>query len=360
MSFFEEDNSFTELADEEERRKTRRTASAPFVRFLIALGLVIVVVAVGGLLIPNWFHSRKVENYHTYIQTVSGLLTESDAVGEELFKLLTEPGESTRKELQTQLDAYMEKSKRLTESAKETVTPDDMLEAHQWFVATMQLRSRGLENLKPSLMSALEVRDLDVSSEKVTRAMQLLVLSDVAYEEFFATRASSVLQEKEISGVTVPGTRFISDSTLASQDRIKGVLNSLKTAESLQSVHGVALIKVQAFPADMEIVEGETYDIQLAEDLRIVATVENQGNMEELDVPVTLTLDSPKSTQPQIITVKIPSIKPKEQEQVTLSEFDPADYGETALLKVEAGPVPEEKLTNNNALEAHVIFVLGL
>src|SRR5660397_264302 len=200
MSFFEEDNSFTELADEEERRKTRRTASAPFVRFLIALGLVIVVVAVGGLLIPNWFHSRKVENYHTYIQTVSGLLTESDAVGEELFKLLTEPGESTRKELQTQLDAYMEKSKRLTESAKETVTPDDMLEAHQWFVATMQLRSRGLENLKPSLMSALEVRDLDVSSEKVTRAMQLLVLSDVAYEEFFATRASSVLQEKEISG----------------------------------------------------------------------------------------------------------------------------------------------------------------
>src|SRR5660397_204349 len=200
MSFFEEDNSFTELADEEERRKTRRTASAPFVRFLIALGLVIVVVAVGCLLIRNWFHSRKVENYHTYIQTVSGLLTESDAVGEELFKLLTEPGESTRKELQTQLDAYMEKSKRLTESAKETVTPDDMLEAHQWFVATMQLRSRGLENLKPSLMSALEVRDLDVSSEKVTRAMQLLVLSDVAYEEFFATRASSVLQEKEISG----------------------------------------------------------------------------------------------------------------------------------------------------------------
>lgn len=358
MSFFEEDDTFTELADEEQRRKTRRTASAPFVRFLIALGLVIVVVAVGGLLIRNYFQSREVQNYENYIESIDSILSESDEVGGDLLALLTEPDQSTRKEMQTQLNAYMEKSKRLTERAKEVEAPEDVLEAHKWFVATMQLRSRGLENLKPSLMSALEVKDLAVSSEKVARAMQLLVLSDVAYEEFFVTRAGSILQEKEIPGVTVPSTRFVADTTLASQSRVKEVLESLKTAESLQAVHGVALVGVRVLPSDKEIVEGETYNLQLDENLSFVATVENQGNMEETDVPVTLSLDSPKSTQPQIVTVKIPSIKPKEQKQVTLSDFEPTDYGETGLLKIEAGPVPEEKLLDNNALEAHVIFIL--
>ena len=75
--------------------------------------------------------------------------------------------------------------------------PSALKEAHQWFAATMQLRTRGLTNLKPSLMNALEVQDIEVSSDSGHARLQLLMLSDVAYQEFFVERATDGAHREE-------------------------------------------------------------------------------------------------------------------------------------------------------------------
>jgi hypothetical protein len=358
MAFFEDDESFTELAEEEQRRQSRPGLSGPFIRLLLVIAVVTVIVVLGGLLIRSWLHSREVSSYEAYMTQVTSILERSDKMGRELSRLLLEPGETTRKDLQTRLDQYITTSTQLTEEAKALEAPSDLAEAHQWFVATMQLRNRGLENLKPGLLRALEVEDVEVSSETISRAMLLLVLSDVAYEEFFVSRASEVLKEQEIGGVTVASTDFITDSSLSSKATIAEILDLMRSSESLQTVHGVALTEVLALPAEKLIESDGTYNLQSTDDLKFVVTVENQGNVNETDVPVELTLTSPASPQPQIVAVKIPEIKAKESKKITISGVNPTDYGEKALLQVSVGPVQDEKIQENNVLEAHVIFVL--
>lgn len=360
MSFLDDDDTFTELADEERKRQGRRrsVATSSAVKVLLLLLVVVIAVAVGGMLIRDWLHNREVSSYSGYIDQVSSILQDSDKTGAELTSLLTKPGDATRKDVQTKLDQYVASSNRLTDQAKLITAPTDLREAQQWFIATMQLRSRGLENLKPALLNALEVQDVEVSSDQISRAMQLLVLSDVAYDEFFVTRASTILKDRDISKVTVPSTMFITNAGLSSKATIKDMLTTLKSSDNLQTVHGVALSKVVVMPSEKVIEADTTYNLQASDQLAFVVTVENQGNMTEKDVPVTLKLTGPGSTQPQIQTVKIPEIKAKESKEVRITGVNPTDYGQQALLHIEAGPVPGEKNLDNNVLEAHVIFVL--
>jgi hypothetical protein len=64
------------------------------------------------------------------------------------------------------------------------------------------------------------------------------------------------------------------------------------------------------------------------------------------------------SAAPQEVTVEIPEMKPSEEQTVTVKGLNPTAYGEVALLRVEVGPVPEEKYNDNNLVKADVIFTL--
>ncbi len=358
MAFIDDDDTFTELAGEEQRRDERRKSSAPFVRLLVLAAVVIVVVLLAGLLINSWLHKREVSSYSTYITHVSDILKRSDESGRNLSQLLLEPGDATRKDVTTKLDQHIATADKLTTEAKSLTVPNDLKEAQQWFVAVMQLRSSGLTDLKPALLQALEVEDTEVSSETISRAMLLLVLSDVMYDRFFMTRATEVLKERQIAGVNVGSTKFITDSTLSSKAKIKEILAILRSSETMQTVHGVALKEVRSQPADKVIERDGTYNLQSTDQLKFVVTIENQGNVVEKDVTVQVSLTVPTSTQPQSVGVKIPELKAKEVKKVTITGINPTDYGEKALLKVVVGPVKEEKNTANNKLEAHLIFIL--
>jgi hypothetical protein len=350
--------TFTELAGEEQRRRDRHLLSQPVVRVLAVAVVVVVVVLLAGLFIRNWLHNREVSAYSTYITQVSSILKRSDVMGRDLSRLLMDPGQATRKDVTTRLDQYISASTKLTAESKALTVPDDLKEAQQTFVFTMQLRDRGLTNLKPALLQALEVQDTEVSSETIARAMLFLVVSDVIYDEFFVTRATSVLKQRQITGVNVGSTKFVSDSSLSSQAKIKEILTLLRGNESVQTVHGVALKEVRALPANTVIQRDGLYNLQSTDQLKFVVTVENQGNVLEKDVPVEISLTAPSAAQPQIVAMKIPELKAKEVKKVTITGVNPTAYSEKALLTVTVGPVKEEKNTANNKLEAHVIFLL--
>ncbi|OFV84059.1 MAG: hypothetical protein A2W26_01815 [Acidobacteria bacterium RBG_16_64_8] len=291
---------------------------------------------------------------------VADILKKSDAMGDELVQLLTKPGDTTRKDIQTRLDQFTAISEELELRAMSLDAPKELIEqsVHQFFVLVMTFRHAGLAALKPSLMTALEVQDIDVSSEQVSRALYYLTNSDFLYREVFIPKATDILKTKNVTGVNVPSTQFLADPDIASKSRAQEILADLKSTGNLQAVHGVAVSKVVAMPDDKNIDSGGTYNLQSSDELAFVVSVENQGNMAEKDVPVTVTLLSPDSTQPQKVTVKVPELKPKEEFEVTVEGINPSPYGEVALLRVEAGPVKDEKFKDNNWMEANVIFTL--
>jgi hypothetical protein len=352
------DDSFVELADEEAKRSEHRGFSDPRLRYILLLVIVIVVVLGAGILIRNWMHSGTVSGYKTYIQKVTAIVDASDKVGSDLSALLVKPGNATRTQVQSKLDSFIQISTGLSTDAKKLAAPKDLKEAQQWFAATMQLREKGLTNLKPALLDALDVQDLEVSSDRVSRALMTLMLSDMAYQDFFADAASGVLSANKITGVVPPQTSFLPDSTLATQSKVKEILNAMKSSDTLQAVHGVELVKVVAKPANKEIKADGTYNLASSDKLEFVVTVTNSGNMTEKDVPVTLKLTAPSSKTPETHTDKIAELAPKQQKEIIITGVTPTPYGEKSLLEVSAGPVPNEKITGNNKVSAYVIFTL--
>ena len=246
------------------------------------------------------------------------------------------------------------------------------------FVLVMTFRTVGTTSLKTYLLSALEVEDTTAvtvppagttattvpgtvpvvgSAEQIMYSLRYLTTSDFLYKEVFEARAAQILAEKGIGGVTAPTSQFMSDPEIASSSRVQAILTALKTTGNLQAVHGVALISVTAMPDNKVITQGGTYDLTASEGLTFTVAVENQGNMDESGVPVTITLASATTPQ-QTMTVTVSAMKAKASTSVNVEGLNPTTYGEVADLTVTVGPVKDERYAANNTLTAKVIFKL--
>jgi uncharacterized cupredoxin-like copper-binding protein len=354
------DDTHDDYVPRERKRRPKKMLPKRLLRLLVFLALIIVLVVVIVLVARSAANSGRVADYQRYIAQIGEMLEQSDAMGKELVAKLTNPGDTTRKDIQSRLDQYIANSARLELEAVEMDAPKEMVRQniHQFFVLTMTFRHKGLASLKPSLMTALEVQDVEVSSEQICRSIRYLTTSDFLYAEVFAPRAADMLQTLNITGVNVPPTRFVDDCDLASKSRVQEVLAVLKSTENLQAVHGVALAKVVVLPEDKEVKGGATFNLVANDDLTFQISVENQGNMAEKDVPVLVTLLSPDESEPQRGQATIPELKPNEELAVMVTGLKPTAYGEIGLLRVEVGPVKGEKYKDNNWIEANVIFTL--
>jgi hypothetical protein len=359
MTDLNTDDSLDQSAAERTGRQ-KNLLPKPLLRLLLVFALVVILVVVIVVSATSGRGGGDAAAYQGYVTSISGMLEQSDAIGDQVTRLLTDPGDITRKEIQTRLDQSIATSQQLEEQAAALVVPKKLVEQHihQFFVMVMQFRLRGLTDLKPSLMNALELQDVEVPSEQISRALSYLTNSDFLYKEVFLPKVTDLLAAEEVTGVSVPDTKFLADTDLASKSRVQEFLAVLKSTGSLQAVHGVAISKVVASPDDKQIAAGKTHNLSSSDELAFLVSVENQGNMAEKEVPVEVTLLSPDSTQPQTVTVTIPELKPKETLTVTVKGLNPTTYGEVATLKVVAGPVKDEKFKDNNTLEAKVIFTL--
>lgn len=353
-----DDEAFTHLRDKERRREEKFRSSRPAVQFLGIAAVILAVVVAGSLGLRSWLDAREVASCRTYLSQVADLAKRTNDVGAHLVSLINDPGTLTRKDVQTRLEEYTKMCSELAEETAQLRPPAPLADPHRWLLASMQLRIRGMEEFTPAVMNSLEVQDIDIAASQISRAMQKLVLADLCYSEFFVTPATEVIKTQGILDIGLVATSFLGNDDLASKSSVVSWLTAFKSAEQLQAVHGVALTQVIAKPSNTTITAGDTFNLPSSDQLRFVVTVENQGNMTETDVPVTLRLQGPDSAQPQIVTVKIEEIKAKQTKEVEIKGVNPTSYGEKALLRIEVGPVPNEKNQDNNSLEAYIIFGL--
>jgi hypothetical protein len=343
-------------------RRTRRKKMLPkrLARLLVVLAAIVVLFVVIVLVAQNAINNSRQAAYQRYLAQISSMLTQSDSMGTELTKLLTNPGDISRKDLQTALDKYIAASDKQVTQAKALKAPSDLVDqgAQDIFVYVMVFRHEGLSQLEDSLMTALEVQETDVSAAQISNALYYLTNSDFLYKNVFAAKVRQIVKDKGISGATIPDTQFFADADLASKSRVQKALALLKSNGNLQEVHGIAVDKIVAKPNDQELSAGGTYNLTASDSLSFDVTVENQGNMSEKNVPVVVELLSQESATPQKVAVTIPELKSKEQLVVNVKGIKPSAYGQTALLRVEVGPVQGETFTGNNSIEAHVIFTL--
>jgi hypothetical protein len=177
------------------------------------------------------------------------------------------------------------------------------------------------------------------------------------YREVFEVELAKLLTQRAIGGVTVPTSQFVADPEIATTVRVNKIVAALKTTGNLQAVHGVSLKMVVAMPDNKQIAQGGTYDLTQSQGLSFVVTVENQGTMDEIGVPVQVKLVSKSTTQPPV-SAKIESLKAKGTATITIEGLTATAYGETATITITVGPVTGERFIDNNTITATVIFKL--
>jgi hypothetical protein len=360
MNNRDSDDSLFEPATGERRRRPTLKLPKPVIRLILFVVAIVVIVVIVVVSARGCSSGGDAADYNRYMLAVADILEQSDATGAELAQVLTTPGDTNRTGIQTKLDSFISTCEELEVKAQGLNAPKDLLgdsAIHQIFLLVMNFRQQGVSELKPAIMGALEVQDAEVPSEQILNALYYLTTSDFLYAKVFLPRMAEILTQRQLTGILAPSSQFLPDPNLASKTEVLNVLAGLKSTGVLQAVHGVALKKVNAMPDDKEISAGGTFNLTSSDQLAFVVTVENQGNMDEQDVPVTITLTS-ESAAPQEVTVQIPEIKAKTETDISVEGLNPTPYGEKALIKVKAGPVPEEKYSDNNSLEAYVIFKL--
>lgn len=382
MSFFEDDE---ERIEEEEvtetgRRPGRRKPKArkkgerkpkerkprgggpplgqsPLARVLIILAAVVILVLITSLAIQSCLNKKKVGEYRDYFTSVESVVKESDDIGKQLSDMFMKPDEAVRLTLEAKLAEFLAAQEQLLERAKQIKAPDQFKKENEWFVASMQIRVRGLKGLQPAMLNALEARDNQAGAAQVSHEMLILLTSDVAYDEFFYQPSQRVLKEEDITDIKVPQAKFLKDPALASPQTAVTVLDRLKggTAQ-VSGLHGVSLVAIKAKPSGMVLAGDSENSLKASESLTFEVEVENQGEATENDVPVTLNLSAPGHPSPQKVDGHIPTIAPGERRTIELTGLAAEAGGSAALLRVEVGPVAGEANTQNNVGEYSIVF----
>lgn len=364
-------------------RRGQKKLPKPVVRiggFLLAFIALLLIIIFSARACAR---SGEAGAYQEYMSEVQRIVATSDEIGAQLTSLLTNPGDISRAEVQSQLESFVNQCSALEQQAGDMSAPKSALSgtAHQIFVLVMHFRATGVSQLRTYLLSALELEDTSGaavapatvgattttlpptteapvgSTEQIINSLRFMTTSDFLYKEVFEVEVAKLLAARNIGGVTVPSSRFINDPEIASTSRVTKIVEAMKTTGNLQAVHGVALKTVIAWPDNKEIMQGATYDLTQSEGLAFIVTVENQGNMDETGVPVEVELVSASTTQPAV-TAKIATLKAKSTETITVEGLSATAYGEVATLTVKVGPVKDERYQDNNSLTAKVIFKL--
>jgi low affinity Fe/Cu permease len=370
-------------ARERSGRKKRKLpkATARIAVFVLAFVAVLLLIIFSARACAR---SGEARAYATYMSEVQKIVAASDEVGTQLTQLLTNPGDTSRADVQAKLDGFVVQCQALENQSIKLEAPKALISSsvHQIFTLVMGFRSTGVDSLKTFLLGALEVEDSGTvttmptttgdsatttttigsvstagSVDQIMNSLRFLTTSDFLYKEVFEKRAAQILTENGIGGVVAPASQFINDPEIASSGKVRSIVSAMRTTGNLQAVHGVALASVMVQPDGKTIVQGGTYNLTQTEGLAFVVTVENQGNMDEQEVPVKITLVS-KSSEQQEVTVKVPAMKAKSTEVATVTGLNPTTYGETATLTITVGPLRDERFTTNNTLTATLIFKL--
>jgi hypothetical protein len=303
----------------------------------------------------------KHDEYASYVTKVQTLAKSSDALGKEFANKLISAG-LKQPELETSLQQYAQQEQRAYDEAQQIRPPGPLRQIHQRLLDAFELRAKGLAGLGEVLSQISGTKNASTDATKLTDAAQLLTASDVVWDDLYRKPATDQLKAQDVTGVVVPGSTFVSNTELVSA-RSFGILlqrlHGASTGGTPSGKHGDGLISVRALPQGVDLSTSAPATVKVSADLSFVATVEDSGNFQEVNVPVTLRIEA--GGKPIVRRKTVQLILPGQQQTVKFQNFDLPNsaFGARATVKVQVGAVPGEVNTGNNSATYSVFFTLS-
>jgi hypothetical protein len=213
---------------------------------------------------------------------------------------------------------------------------------------------------------ALKAKNQGQTTARLTREAALLSASDVVWQQLYQQPATEQLQSQGVKGVVIPSSQFISNPDTVSARAFTVVLarlggtSSPSTTGTASGKHGDQLVGVRVLPQGTDLTTSTATTVKVSSNLSFLATVEDSGNFQEVDVPVTLTIDF-GSGSPIKRLKHISLVQAGQRQTVTFTGFQlpTSAFGNRATIKVDVAPVPGEIFTANNSASYTVFFTLS-
>jgi hypothetical protein len=333
---------------------------AGLIAFLI-LAVVLVVVAVRGCA-SNSKHDR----YANYVVDVRRLAAGSSSIGRELNNTLAATG-IKESQLEAKLRGLAAQQQQEVAQARSIGPPGPLRVEHDHLIEVLQLRASALTRLADAFRQTATAKNATTAGRLIADQTRLLVASDVNWDVYFKEPTQSELERQNIRDIGgVPDSNIFPNADLASTQAMMTVWQRVHGAATggtgaSGGKHGSALGAVKALPDGKTLTSGTSAtqnEITASTDLAFQVSVEDSGDFQEFNVPVTLTIQ--KSPKPIVLRKKIPVINAGETKTVTFTNIDINGlFGLPTTIKVDVEPVTGETTTTNNSAEYRVIFSLG-
>jgi NAD(P)-dependent dehydrogenase (short-subunit alcohol dehydrogenase family) len=370
---FFEDEPPTQEASRTERLIPRRgpqrpprgpTNLTPLLRLIGLIAFAILIVVLLVLWVQSCQEASKEKTYKSYMTKVSEVTGSSQQIGRQLSQALLAQG---LKEAQVeQRIANLARQEQLdVERAREITPPGTLRDEHDALIQALQYRVSGLTGLASALAATANVKDATRAGTVLAGQMQRLLASDVIYDDSFKDPSGAELKRQGVTGTNenggplVPDSNFLQSSDLVTPTSMATVIGKIRggsVTPNTGGLRGTNLVSVKVQPQDQELSTSQSNTVTVRTNMTIQVTVEDSGDSQEANIPVTLTIQQASGNITKRATIGF--INPGEQKTVSFSGFGAVDFGSQATLKVEVQPVQGETNTNNNSADYPIIFSL--
>jgi hypothetical protein len=361
MSFFDEREEPARRAPTRRRPPGGPSTDPSTIRIrqfgLIGGAIVLLILLVFGFRACS--NSRKDRAFKEYVRDVAAIIQVSDQESDNLFGLLRDPKQQSAVDVRNAVNGFRAESNGLVDRAKGTSHPGEFNDAHRWLVETLRFRAQGISAIADKLDAALGDKETGKAVESIAANMQLFLVSDVIYSQRAIPGLQNALKKEKLADqVQIPKSQFLPDidwlRTRTVADRIARISGG-GGGSAAPGLHGTGLGTVTVLPAGTVLNPGAPVDVPLSNDLAFKVQVTNQGENDEQDVAVKITL-KPETGKAISLEDSIATIARGETKEITIPLADTPPTGQSVTVTVEVTPVPGERKTDNNKADFTVVF----
>jgi hypothetical protein len=352
LAFLDEDDALEPARPEPSRRYGGDGPGArPYVaRRLVGLGIGVLIIILLVVGIRGCLNARKERGFENYQRDLVAIANETKQLSDDFFSRLSDPS-SSGLDFQAELSSDRSTAEGLLERVQGLDAPGELADEQQELVTSYTLRRDGIGGIADQIQSALG-KEPKEAQEAIADYMRYFLASDVLYgraREGINTELEAqdiVVQENLPSAPFLPVDDWLDESFVASN--LTGAAAGTGACPEGETC-GLELVQTDIGGVPLDETVPNTVS---GNEITIYA--QNQGTTEATDVPISFELSggnkdiSGEGTIANIATglTKTGSIK-----------ISPApESGASLTLKVDAGPIGGEKLTDNNTATYTVTF----
>ena len=327
------------------------------VRRTIALGGAILLVILLVLGLNSCLDNRKDRAFRDYASDVRAIVRGSNDISQSFFDQLSSPSRADALDVQTQVNAQRADAEQLVQRARDTDHPGELDGAHGWLVEALQFRADAIERIAAALPEALgDQRGSSDAINAIAGQMQALLASDVIYLQRTVPQLLSAYKERDIEE-RFPTDRFLPDLGWLDPDTVQTRLSRIAGGggdeAAAPGLHGTGVQTVTVEPAGVELTESGVNRVPASERLTFDVTVQNQGESEETDLGVSVTITNGERIN---VDQTIPRIAAGESETLSIPIPQAPSTEAVSTVTVAVDPVPGEGTRENNRIQYQVAF----